>query len=87
MTKMYKQCSFEKLNRTNVGPASFQRTVAWIEAWAAKEGNLVQLVDLDNEFWKVVSVSDIPVSEEVMRTKERGFKQFQKSLAGGGIDE
>lgn len=87
MTKMYKQCAFEKLNTANVGPESYQRTVAWIEAWAAKEGNMVQLTDLDNEFWKVVAVAEIPVSEEVMRTKERGFKQFQRSLAGGGIDE
>lgn len=81
--KMYKQCRFERANEDRM---STNYTVGYIESWAAVVGNKVELTDLDGKFWTVVEAAEMSVSQEVMRDKERGFKGFQKSLKGGGID-
>ena len=61
-----------------------KRTCGYIEARGAKVGNRVELVDLDGEFWEVLTVGD-PVPSDQVRANERRFKSFQSSLKGGGI--
>ena len=61
-----------------------KRTSGYIEARGAKVGARVELPDLDGEFWEVLSVGD-EVTKEFVRSNERRFKDFQKSLKGGGI--
>ncbi len=63
-----------------------KETVGYIPARGAKVGAKVQLPDIDNEFWEVISVGD-EKSKEYVRNNEKGYKAFQMSLSGGGIDE
>lgn len=62
------------------------RTVGYIPSWAAKIGNLVELPELDGEFWQVISVGTV-LSRSELGVVSRRFRGFQGSLAGGGIDE
>jgi len=72
----YSQCRFSKGN---------SNTIAYIPSWAAKVGNNVQLITLDNEFWRVDEVGE-KVSAEFVKENERNYKEFQASTKGGGID-
>lgn len=72
----YTQCTFRKGNA---------ETRAWIPSTAAKVGNRVQLVSLDNELWDVISTGET-VSKEFIKENERNYKEFQGSTNGGGID-
>jgi hypothetical protein len=76
----YAQCEF-----TRGGESRFY-TVGFIPIWAAKVGNMVQLVDLDGQFWKI-EVVGAELDKDKMRTQERGFKNFQVSTRGRGIDQ
>lgn len=76
----YKQCEFGIGNR---------RTIAWMPAHAAIAGNSVQLKDSSDpeEFWEILSVGEIELSEEAVRRQARNYREFQGSTKGGGIDE
>ncbi len=86
--KTYTQCKFQQ--KLFEGKTSFSQgereVVAWIESWAAKKGNSVQLLDLDGTFWEVVEVYSVMRAEE-LRERSRDYKERQGSLKGGGIDE
>lgn len=62
-----------------------KRTVGYIEARGAKLGNRVELLNLDGEFWEVLSVGDAKPKDWI-RNNEKRFRDFQGSLAGGGIE-
>ena len=77
----YTQCQFALGNK---------RTFCWIETWAAKVGNRVQLLDMEGcdgaEFWKVIErYSTLP--KDYVLEHARDYKERQGSLRGGGIDE
>ncbi len=74
--EFYRQC---RLSRRN------SKTIGYIPSWAAKVGNEVQLLSLDKEFWRVDEVGE-EVPAEFVKENERNYKEFQGSLAGGGID-
>ena len=61
-------------------------TYGYVEERAAKLNAQVELVDYGTDLWKVVSVSNEPVTKEFVRSKEKLYKQFQGSLRGGTID-
>ena len=61
-----------------------KRTAGYIEARGAKVGNRVEMIDLDGEYWDVLTVGDA-VTKEHVRKNEMRFKDFQESLKGGGI--
>lgn len=84
MTEMYKQCKFQK---NDLDDNAVLYTTGWIEEHGAKVGNRVELLSADGEFWTVVSVSEQALPKESIRANERNFKEFQKSLRGGGIDQ
>lgn len=79
MSEIYAQC---RMRLNNV------ETVGYIPARAAKVGNEVELFDKDgsSQFWKVLSVGTTRTKEQV-KEAERGYKDFQGSTRGGGIDE
>lgn len=62
-----------------------KETIGFIEERGAKIGSLVEMVDIDGEFWEVTHVGYSQPKSEV-RQNERRFKNFQGSLRGGGID-
>lgn len=64
-----------------------KHTCGYIEERGAKVGAMVELTDLDGEFWEVTSVSIPGVTKEYVRANEKKYKAFQKSTRGGGIDE
>ena len=49
--KTWTQCVFQKQKEKG-----YSQTTAWIDSKAAKVGLFVELLTLDGEFWKVVSV-------------------------------
>ena len=63
-----------------------KQTVGYIPAKGAKVGRMVEMVDLDGEFWRVTSVQEPGVSKDYVRSQEKRFKEFQGSLKGGGIE-
>jgi hypothetical protein len=62
-----------------------KRTVGYIEERGAKVGKQVELVDVDGEFWDVLSVG-YSMSKEAFQRQNRTYKIFQISTKGGGID-
>jgi hypothetical protein len=62
-----------------------KRTSGYIEERGATVGKECEMIDLDGEFWTVVTVGAKPVSKEYIRKGEMKFKDFQGSLKGGGI--
>ncbi|MEM7033792.1 MAG: hypothetical protein AAF629_29885 [Chloroflexota bacterium] len=62
-----------------------KRTCGYIEARGARVGAKVRLIDLDGQFWQVLTVGRA-VPKETVRNNEKRFKAFQGSLKGGGID-
>lgn len=78
MTQMYYWCQLRRGNRYTCG---------YIEERGASIGNKVELVDLDGKFWEVTSVGQPGVTKEFVRKSERGYKDFQGSTRGDGIDE
>ena len=82
MSEKHKQCEFSDGNA---------RTVAWIPAWAAVEGNHVQLKSTDEpeKFWKVIKVSDTELDSEALAIQSRVYKNFSMTSllkSRGGID-
>jgi hypothetical protein len=76
MSENYTQCRFEKDSEVTVG---------FIPSHAAKVGNKVQLIDISEELWDVVSTGkEMPKAQ--VREYERNYKLFQISTRGGGID-
>jgi hypothetical protein len=73
----YTQCQFRQGDRV---------TTCWIESWAAKKGNRVQLLDLDGTFWTITEVYGVMKAED-LQERSRDYKERQGSLKGGGIDE
>lgn len=61
------QCTFRKKI-----PGGYSQTTAWIESWAAKVGNKVELLTLDGEFWDIISVG--ATSEQDMSRRHKTFK-------------
>lgn len=61
-----------------------KRTCGYIEARGARVGLRVELIDLDGDFWDVLSVGD-GVPKEQVRQNEMRFKAFQGSLRGNTI--
>lgn len=84
----FKQCRFRKAVHTGVLTTFpvYEETIAYIPSWAARKGNSVQLKSLDNEFWEVTECGN-EIDKETMEALSRGYKDFQESLKGGGIDE
>jgi hypothetical protein len=80
----YRQCRFRR-NIREVNEKAYKETIAWIPEWAAVKGNAVQLLSLDEAFWNVIEVSEKRLTKDEMN--ERGYKDFQESLKGGGIDQ
>ena len=76
-SELYYWCNLQRENN---------HTSGYIEERGAKVGSKVELVDLDGEFWEVMSVSENSVTKDFVRNQERAFKQFQASTKGGGID-
>ena len=70
---MMTQCRFRKGDAITVG---------YIPSWAAKVGNHVQLLTVDEEFWQVVNVG-----HKTDKDMSRLYKDFQASLRSGGIDQ
>lgn len=66
------QCTFKR---------GSEITVAFIETWAAKVGNKVELLDSGEGLWDIVSVGT-----ETNKDLSRQYKQFQGSTRGGSID-
>lgn len=62
-----------------------KHTAGYIPEMGAKVGALVEMVDLDGEFWTVESVGR-SATKEYVRANEKKFKDFQHSLKGGGIE-
>lgn len=58
-----------------------ERTVTFIETWAAKVGNKVELIDSGEGMWDVVAVGGTTDKD-----LSRMYKDFQASTRGGGID-
>ena len=77
MEEQYFQCTLTKGEETTIG---------WIEERGAFVGAIVELLDLDGEFWTVTIVGDKSLPKSLIRENERKFKAFQKSTRGGGID-
>lgn len=67
----HRQCT---LKRENL------ETVAWIEEWGAKVGNILKLKDSTppNEEWEVVSVGATRVPDDVIKAQERSALSFKK---------
>lgn len=61
-----------------------KETCGYIEERGAKVGYKVELVEMDGEFWEVISVNPNPVSRDI--ALGRNYKDFQHSTKGGGID-
>lgn len=80
-SETYNQCRFQRKHNGHIA-----NTIAYIPSWAAKIGNEVQLLTLDAEFWIITEVGQ-EIDKETMKALERGHKDFQESLKGGGIDE
>lgn len=59
-----------------------ERTVSFIETWAAKKGNRVELIGMGEELWDVVAVG-----ATTDKDMSRMYKEFQGSTRGGGIDQ
>lgn len=59
----YKQCEFRR---------GTTRTTAWIPAWTARLGNLVQLKASEGSqvYWTVINVGDIELDEAAIRKQE-----------------
>lgn len=55
------------------------KTIAYIDAEAAKVGNEVQLLTLDGEFWRVDEVGS-KVHADFVKENERNYKEFQHSI-------
>lgn len=82
MTEKHKQCEFSHGN---------QRTVAWIPAWAAVQGNKVQLKTTGepDKFWKVVKVSSTELDSDALAIQSRVYKNFSMTSllkSRGGVD-
>lgn len=56
--------------------------VTFIESWAAKVGNQVEILDTGKEMWDIIGVGSTTNVD-----RSRDFKQFQGSTRGGGIDQ
>ncbi len=85
----YTQCLLSRKEKNEAGEIVGEHiTIGWIPAWASKVNNRVELLDLSNkeELWDVVKTYGRKRKEDVL-ADERGFKEFQNSLHGGGIDE
>lgn len=76
----YNQC---RMSRVDDNGKRF--TVAYIPSWCAKVGIKIQLVTLDNDFWRVDEVGE-KVTADFVKENERNYKEFQGSTKGGGID-
>lgn len=79
MEVKYRQCTLSLGKAVRTG---------WIPSWAAEPANLVQLKDTDDPeaFWTVLTVGSTERNESQVRVDERGYKEFQGSTRGGGID-
>lgn len=90
MSDTFKQCRFRRDNKSSKVPASNNavicETIAYIPSWAAVVGNRVQLKTLDGAFWEVLEAGN-EIDKDTMDALSRGYKDFQDSLKGGGIDE
>ena len=51
-----------------------KRTCGYIEQRGAKIGNRVQMIDIDNEFWDVLTVSE-GVDKSLIRENEKQHKK------------
>lgn len=80
----FKQCRFYR-KKDGIGEG-YAWTIAYIPSWAAVVGNKVQLKSLDNEFWEIAEAGN-EIDKDTMEALSRGYKAFQESLKGGGIDE
>ena len=87
-TDRFKQCRFRKEVFTGVLTTFpvYEETISYIPSWAAVKGNRVQLKSLDDEFWEVTECGN-EIDKDTMDALSRGYKDFQESLKGGGIDE
>lgn len=63
-----------------------KHTCGYIEERGAVVGKHVEMVDLDGEFWEVLTVAHPGVPKSFVRENEKRFKAFQGSLKGGGIE-
>lgn len=61
------------------------QTVAFIPTHAAVPGKRVELLSADGEFWTVQSAG-VTLDYDKVNQMSRGYKQFQGSTKGGGID-